>query len=84
MGRSRQWAYASFVPKAAYCRAQSRRPRLHADQVYLTRARAAIQNVDLLSELDGIVDLDAWVPTRALNLGMPKQKPDGAKEAGRR
>lgn len=33
-------------------------------------------DVDLLSDLDGIVDFNAEVPHRALDLGMSKQKLD--------
>ena len=39
--------------------------------------RPQISNVNLLSYCQGIVDLDAEVPDRAFDLGMPEQELDG-------
>ena len=39
--------------------------------------RPQISNINLFSYCQGIVDLDAEIPDRAFNLGMPKQELDG-------
>ena len=41
-----------------------------------------ISDVNLFSYCQGIVDLDAEIPDRALDLGMPEQELDGPQVAG--
>ena len=44
--------------------------------------RPQISNINLFSYCQGIVDLDAEIPDRAFDLGMPEQELDGSQIAG--
>ncbi len=47
-----------------------------ADHVRYQRYSVSRLNIDLLRDLDRVVDLDADIPDRAFNLGMPEQELD--------